>query len=212
MRTPPKLSDLHEWLRWRVNELAVTHSTANPGTAMCLIWGHRTPSEQNTAYKAGRSRLDGVRKFSLHNYLPSLAADVWIYSGADDEDDVVYEGRPPKSDGLSLELLQKGSLRRWYIPMGGLAKDVGLEAGALWVTFRDGPHVQVPKAQRMMLVQDALNAKGFDVGPSDGIIGPRTKGAIQKAKEESGLTKPFKSRLMPVSPSLWAWLHGEELA
>ena len=212
MRTPPKLADLHEWLRWRVNELAVTHSTANPGTSMCLIWAHRTPAEQNTAYKAGRSKLDGVKKCSLHNYLPSLAADLWIYSGADDEDDVLYEGRPPKSDGLSLELLQKGSLRRWYIPMGGLAKDVGLEAGALWVTFRDGPHVQVPKAERMKLVQDALNAKGFDVGPSDGIIGPRTRAAIKAAKEESGLTKPFKSRLMPVSPSLWAWLHGEELA
>ena len=59
----------------------------------------------------------------------------------------------------------------------------------------------------MKLVQDALNAKGFDVGPSDGIIGPRTRAAIQAAKEESGLIKPFKSRLMPVSPSLWAWLH-----
>tara|TARA_R110000751_G_scaffold31106_3_gene79142 strand:+ start:931 stop:1572 length:642 start_codon:yes stop_codon:yes gene_type:complete len=212
MRTKPYLSDLHEWLRWRVNEVAVVHGIANPCTSMCLIWGHRTLGEQNAAYRAGRSKLDGINKFSLHNYLPALAADLWVYSGDEDgECEALYEGRPPKGAGLSLELLQKGSLRRWYIPMGRLAKTVDLEAGALWLTFRDGPHVQVPKAQRMMLLQDVLNSKGFDVGASDGIIGPRTRSAIQAAKKESGLVDPFKSRLMPVSPKLWAWLHGQEL-
>ena len=212
MRTKPRLEDLHPWLRWRLNELAVAHRAANVDTSLCLIWGIRSIREQQSAYKAGRSKLDGVRKFSLHNYSPSLAADVWVYSNADDDDPEIYEGRPKRSEGLSLELLQKGSLKRWYIPLGKLAEDIGLEAGALWRTFRDGPHVQVPKKQRMKLVQEALNANGFDVGPSDGIIGPRTRAAIAKANKEAGVLGTFKSRLMPVHPDLWAWLHREDVA
>jgi len=211
-RTKPRLEDLHPWLRWRLNELAVAHRVANVDTSLCLIWGIRSIREQQSAYKAGRSKLDGVRKFSLHNYTPSLAADVWVYSNADDEDPEIYEGRPKRSEGLSLELLQKGSLKRWYIPLGKLAKDLGLEAGALWRTFRDGPHVQVPKKQRIKLLQDALTAKGFDVGPSDGIIGSKTWGGIVLAQHKSGILDNFKSRLMPVHPDLWAWLHGKDIA
>jgi len=207
MRTEPKLCDLHPWLRWRVNELAVTHRLANPDAAICLIWGHRSPAEQDAAFKAGRSKLDGVRKFSLHNYKPSLAADVWVYTNADCCDPTLYENRPKRSEGLDLQLLQKGSLRRWYIPMGKLAKDLGLEAGALWRTFRDGPHVQVPKKDRMKMVQDALNAKGFNAGPADGIIGPKTRSAIMAAQQKSGLVGRFRSKSMPVDPDLWAWLH-----
>jgi hypothetical protein len=109
---------------------------------------------------------------------------------------------------MSLQLLQKGSLKRWYIPLGKLAADIGLEAGALWRLFRDGPHVQVPKADRMLLVQSALKAKGFDVGPCDGIIGARTRRAIVDAQEKSGITVSYKSRLMPLHPLLWAWLHA----
>ena len=209
MRTPPKLEDLHPWLRWRVNELSVCHRSTAPDTTLCLIWGHRSVAEQHSAYKAGRSKLDGVKKFSLHNYKPSLAADLWVYTNADCCDPALYENRPPKSEGMSLQLLQKGSLKRWYIPLGKLASDIGMEAGALWRTFRDGPHVQVPKHQRMVLVQDALKAKGFDVGPCDGIIGPRTRSAIMAAQQKSGLVGRFKSSLMPVDPDLWAWLHKD---
>ena len=210
MRTPPKLEDLHPWLRWRVNELSVAHRTANPGTSLCLIWGHRSPAEQSAAYRAGRSKLDGIKKFSLHNYSPSLAADVWVYTNADDEDPDLYENRPKRSEGLSLQLLQKGSLKRWYIPLGKLAEGIDLEAGALWRTFRDGPHVQVPKLQRMKLVQEALNSKGFDAGVVDGIIGPKTRSAIMAAQQKSSLLGTFRSRLMPVHPDLWEWLHEEE--
>ena len=209
-RTKPRLEDLHPWLRWRLNELAVAHRSANVDTSLCLIWGIRSVKEQQAAHKAGRSKLDGVRKFSLHNYTPSLAADVWVYSNADDEDPEIYEGRPKRSEGLDLELLQKGSLKRWYIPLGKLAKDLGLEAGALWRTFRDGPHVQVPKKQRIKLLQDALTAKGFDVGPSDGIIGSKTWGGIVLAQQQSGILDSVKSRLMPVHPDLWQWLHEKE--
>jgi hypothetical protein len=162
------------------------------------------------AFKAGRSKLDGVKRFSLHNYMPSLAADVWVYTNAGDES--LYENRPPRDEGLDLQLLQRGSLRQWYMPLGNLAVDLDLEAGALWRRFRDGPHVQIPKAQRMKLVQEALNQRGFSAGIVDGDIGPKTRAAIESAKGESTIHGYFKSSLMPVHPDLWAWLHREEVA
>ena len=210
MRTPPLLKDLHPWLRWRVNDIAVSHRISLPDASLCLIWAHRSTDEQKAAYAAKRSKLDGVRKFSLHNYRPSLAADLWVYTGSDDDDPVLYEGRPSKKEGLSLQLLQRGSLKVYYIPMGALAREAGLEAGALWRLFRDGPHVQVPKLQRMKLLQDALNTKGFAAGMADGIIGPKTKAAINKAADEAGEPGYFRSSLMPVRPSLWEWLHEED--
>ena len=207
MRTPPRLEDLPPWLRWRINDIAVSHRISLPDASLCLIWGHRSVEEQKAAYAAKRSKLDGVRKFSLHNYRPSLAADLWVYTGSDDDDPILYEGRPSKKEGLSLQLLQKGSLKRYYIPLGALAREAGLEAGALWRTFRDGPHVQVPKKERMKLLQDVLNSRGFDVGVADGIIGPKTKAGIEKAADLSGERGYFRSSLMPVTPALWAWLH-----
>ena len=36
-------------------------------------------------------------------------------------------------------------------------------------------------------VQDALEAKGFDPGPIDGIAGPRTKAAIRKFQNRFGM-------------------------
>jgi hypothetical protein len=207
MRTPPKLSDLHPWLRERVLLLSESHRTANPGTALCLIWGIRSVEEQQKAYKAGRSKIDGKRKFSLHQY--GLAADLWVYTEA--QETTLYENRPPKSDGLELQLLQKGSLRRWYIGLGHLAEMEGLEAGALWRTFRDGPHVQVPKHERIVLLQDALNGRGFNVGDPDGAVGPKTRAGIRAAAKEANLDVGSNGRLMPVRPQLWHWLQGGDL-
>lgn len=206
MRTPPRLEDLHPWLRWRINDVAVSHRISLPDASLCLIWGHRSVDEQKAAYAAKRSKLDGVRKFSLHNYLPSLAADLWVYTNSDDDDSILYEGRPSKKEGLSLQLLQKGSLKRYYIPLGALAREAGLEAGALWRTFRDGPHVQVPKRQRIVMLQRALTDNGYDVGGVDGILGAKTKKAIEGAKVESGI-KARAGGPMPIHPDLWEWLH-----
>ncbi|ANS05341.1 L-alanyl-D-glutamate peptidase [uncultured Mediterranean phage] len=204
MRTQPKLDDLHPWLRERVVALAGSHRTANPGTALCLIWGIRSAAEQQKAYKAGRSKINGTTKFSLHQY--GLAADLWVYTEA--QETSLYENRPPKRDGLQLQLLQRGSLRAWYIPMGYLAEMEGLEAGALWRTFRDGPHVQVPKHERIVLLQDALNGRGFNVGDPDGAAGPKTRAGIRNAAAEAGLSGDRNGRLMPVRPELWHWIVG----
>jgi hypothetical protein len=98
--------------------------------------------------------------------------------------------------------------RTWYIPMGYLAEMEGLEAGALWRTFRDGPHVQVPKRQRIVMLQRVLTDNGYDVGGVDGILGPKTKKAIEGAKVESGI-KARAGGPMPIHPDLWEWLHRD---
>ena len=201
------MKDLVPWLRSRVNALAVSHRATNPGTSLCLIWAHRSTAEQAMAYRAKRSKINGTSKFSLHNYLPALAADLWVYTEAQDVD--LYENRPPKSHGLELQLLQRGSLKNWYIPMAHLAEMEGMEAGALWRTFRDGPHVQVPRRERTVLLQDALAVKGFDVGGIDGILGRNTRTAISRAQLASGISNNSRG-LMPVHPDLWAWLHQED--
>jgi peptidoglycan hydrolase-like protein with peptidoglycan-binding domain len=36
-------------------------------------------------------------------------------------------------------------------------------------------------------VQDALQAKGFDPGPIDGVAGPRTKAAVRKFQDRFGM-------------------------
>tara|TARA_R110000824_G_C15058502_1_gene662164 strand:+ start:134 stop:784 length:651 start_codon:yes stop_codon:yes gene_type:complete len=214
-RTAPRLEDLHPVLAAAVERLADTHRQAHPDTSMCLIWAHRTPDEQRAAHQAGRSKLDGVRRMSLHNYRPALAADVWVYTGGDDESPILYEGRPPKRDGMELQLLQRGSLRRWYMPMGKLAEEQGLEAGAMWRTFRDGPHIQMSRSDRVKALQMVLAERGYSPGPVDGICGGKTCAAVAVAGMASGRSWKVSTRqmrLMPCHPELWAWLHRPEKA
>lgn len=207
-RTPPRLADLHPRLATAVTALADAHRDTNPGTALCLIWGLRTPEEQQRAHAAGRSKIDGKTRHSLHAY--GLAADLWVYTDA--EDARLYENRPPKAEGLQLQLLQRGSLRRWYIPLGRLCAEVdpSLESGALWRTFRDGPHVQIgPRAERVKLLQAALADHGFEVGAIDGADGPKTRAALQDAGEQAGCAwqaSRRQRRLMPCHPEIFRWL------
>ena len=104
-RTKPKLADLHPRLRERVADLVVEHERAFPERALCLIWAHRSTAEQASAFKAGRSKINPeAGRFSLHNYRPSLAADLWVYVEHSGSDQTFFEGRPPQSRSLALRL------------------------------------------------------------------------------------------------------------
>ena len=207
-RTSPCMTDLHPWLRRRVYELADLHEAAFPERSLALIWAHRTPQEQYSAYLAGRSKLNGRTRFSLHNYFPSLAADLWVYLDATGLDGVFYEGRPPRGKYSRLCLLKKGDFKNYYLPLAKLGKEAGLEAGAFWRRLRDGPHFQLPKKARFTACQQVLRERDFYHGKLDGIIGPRSLAAILDACDSSGINGIAKRRqLMPVTPELWSWLH-----
>lgn len=44
-----------------------------------VVCGHRSVEDQQAAYAAGRSMLDGVTKKSAHNYTPARAVDLVPY-------------------------------------------------------------------------------------------------------------------------------------
>ena len=208
MRTPPKLSDLVPELRSRVLELTALHGAAFPERALCLIWGLRSVQEQRAAYAAGRSKIDGVKRHSLHAY--GLAADLWVYTGDQPECHKLYEGRPTRSAGLQLQL-RRGALREFYRPMGALAREVGLESGAFW-RMGDGPHVQIEKIGRFKILQAALGAAGYSPGPVDGKPGKRTLAAIEAAGKDADLPWEVSwraRRLFPIPPELWAWVRTQ---
>ena len=208
-RTPPLLEDLHPWLRKRIKTLAEHHQLAFPERALTLIWGHRSQKEQRAAYSAGRSKLDGYNKLSLHNYYPALAADLWVYLDAPDTDGILSEGRLKRGTYERLCLLRRGDFKNYYLPLAKLSKKVGLEPGGLWRRFKDGPHHQVPKLYRYKLCQIALQKKGLYLGLIDGIIGPKTRAAIKAASIHAGLPYVARPKMLPVTAELWTWLNRE---
>ncbi|MBI1228213.1 MAG: M15 family peptidase [Bacteroidetes bacterium] len=57
--------------------------------------GYRSPEDQMKAYKAGRSKIDGVRTKSKHNYDPALAFDIYAFKNGRtsyDAKDMCYLG------------------------------------------------------------------------------------------------------------------------
>jgi hypothetical protein len=209
-RTNPRLNDIHPLLRSRVLAIAKDHRGHYPDRRLCLIWGHRTPAEQNKAYRKRRSRIDGVKRFGLHNYRPSLAADLWVYLYDDGGPDMdLHEDRPERDTYKRLCLLEPGDFGNYYRPMGLTAKDHELEWGGDWPSLRDGPHVQMNREDRIRALQAVLNACGFHAGGLDGIDGRKTRRAIKAAGRASGLKASVgwrQRRLMPIHPDTWAWL------
>jgi peptidoglycan hydrolase-like protein with peptidoglycan-binding domain len=45
----------------------------------------------------------------------------------------------------------------------------------------------MPSAGTVREVQQALQSKGFDVGPIDGVMGPRTSAALREFQQQQGL-------------------------
>lgn len=207
----PRLDDLHPWLRERIANLARAHQQRYPDRSLALITTWRSHAEELDAIAKGTSELS-PSQYSLHGYRPCLACDVWVYTDGPEVDGVLYEYRPDRDAGATLRLMQRGSLSDYYEPMGELAERHGLEWGGRWRTLRDGPHVQVPQAERIRLLQEALRSRGYYLdGLVDGLYGPRTERAVERATEDSGvgyLVGWRQRRLMPVHPDVWAWLHG----
>ncbi|OHE76917.1 MAG: hypothetical protein A3F67_05125 [Verrucomicrobia bacterium RIFCSPHIGHO2_12_FULL_41_10] len=91
---------------------------------------YRSPQAQNDIYQIGRTKpgsivtnIDGLTKFSKHNYFPSLAIDVFVTMAGK-----VAAIWDPKV----------------FDPLGELAEKYGLIWGGNWKDFVDKPHIELP--------------------------------------------------------------------
>lgn len=59
----------------KILELAIKRSDVDFG----VTEGHRSLERQQQLFKEGKSKIDGINKKGMHNYNPSLAADLYAY-------------------------------------------------------------------------------------------------------------------------------------
>jgi hypothetical protein len=147
------LAKMHPWLRARVERaIAVWRAAASAGEAIKLVESVRPLATQQSYHKAGKSKADGINRYSLHQYAPACAADVAVTRG-----------------GVYVASVSDPAWQRW----GACAEADGLEWGGRWQGLVDGPHVQIPLAERVKLVQAAVGVA------ADGDWGPRTTAAVE---------------------------------
>lgn len=111
----------------------------SPGKYLVLTTVYRSPEEQFSLFKKGRTNLpsgewqitdksqvvtnvDGYKNIGAHNYKPSRAIDV-----------AVVDNQTGKT------LWEENH----YLPLLEIARGVGLESGGGWQSIKDWPHLQV---------------------------------------------------------------------
>jgi len=129
-----RLSTCHEDLKTLMIE-AIKTSPYDFG----ISWGHRSPVKQLELYNQGRTEkgsivtyVDGYKKKSKHNYLPSFAADIICYVNGD----VTWSSAVYLEVGLHImevaeELFNDDKISN-RIAWGGN-----------WHKFKDWPHFQI---------------------------------------------------------------------
>ena len=116
---------------------ALVHEAKKQGITIKIISGTRTYAEQNTLYAQGRSqpgkRVTNARGgYSNHNF--GIAFDACIFDGS----------RPVWESPH-------------YQTLGTIGKELGLEWGGDWRTFKDKPHFQLrPTWAKNMREKDML--------------------------------------------------------
>lgn len=132
-KTSRNIKDAHPYLRqkWPMIQAAYKQAT---GKDLFLTCTHRSVEDQQALYAQGRTKpgkivtkVDGVTKRSQHNFYPSRAIDVCV-----DED----------PDVLKVKVSWDW---RSYLPLIEICKTLGLVSGGAWVTFKDWPHIELPK-------------------------------------------------------------------
>lgn len=91
-----------------------------------VVWGYRSPEDQDALFAKGRSQLKGGQ--SPHNHTPSRAVDLipypWDWGNVSTADMKRFE-----------ELVQ-------LMKIAARFEDYGLECGRDWKSFQDFPHFQ----------------------------------------------------------------------
>lgn len=116
------------------------YAQLTPTRHLILTTTYRSPEEQFTLYKKGRTmdtqghwvvqhpeqvvtNVDGLKVLGAHNYFPSRAIDVTVFDN--------QTGKPIWEESSYHCLLE-------------IAKGVGLESGGSWKSIKDWPHLQIP--------------------------------------------------------------------
>lgn len=123
------LSDADPALVERYLLLAEDFAREQVPASLIVTCTFRSVDEQAVLYAQGRTHpgkvvtnADGITRLSAHNYYPSRAIDVAV----------VIDG----------EVVWREAL---YEPLLALAKRHGLISGGSWKTFKDWPHIEMPK-------------------------------------------------------------------
>jgi len=146
------LEAMHPWLRERLAAaLAAWRKDAPAGQTITLVESVRALATQQKYHASGKSKADGVTRFSMHQFTPALAADVAVLRG-----------------GKYVQSASDSAWQRW----GTCARAQGLTWGGDWSGLVDCPHVEVPEKERVRLAQTAAGAV------PDGAWGPATERAI----------------------------------
>ena len=170
-------------------QIRAEYAAARPGWSLRVTCTGRTLREQQAAYKAGKSSLDGLRRWSLHQYA--------VFPMAIDHAVIAPDG------SISWEFAD-------YLLYGQLARGAGLTWGGDWPALRDGPHIELTPRARVWALQQALADRGYDPGAVDGFDGPRTQAALRAAEVDARRAVPgLPATVRPhwPHPDLWAWLH-----
>ena len=235
----PSLAELHPSLATALQSAARKYALSNPGRCLSLVWGHRSLQKQQEAHVDGKSKIDGITRFSLHNYSPALAADCWVTVTAMPDRPYLVCGRADKVKPpvglivLSSKLKMTGGLDlspsevfAEYKQYGraAVATTVGLphtrpgspvpwantlEWGGSWKKFVDGPHVQLAERDRYYLLQKMLAAGGWYNDALDGLFGPKTKRAVTEAGRHFNCRAAVSRGPLRCHPQLWRRLHDE---
>lgn len=111
-------------------ELMASYKRMFPNRDLLITCVYRSPEEQQRLYKQGRfgnpgnivTNCDGRKNLSKHNLFPARAVDFAVLDGGK----AVWDEAP-------------------FWPLGALARECGLVWGGDWTTFKDYPHVELPK-------------------------------------------------------------------
>lgn len=142
------ITDAHPYLQKCFPKIDLEYRRRNPDKYLKPVCTHRSTQEQAQLWLIGRrgvageskvTNVDGTTRIGNHNYLPSLAIDVGVFT-------------IDLMNGKEVYLKDVAS----YDAIGPIVKELGLRWGGDW-KMKDRPHIEVP----YHMVQKAL--KGVPV-------------------------------------------------
>lgn len=153
----PLISDMHPKLQELFKEFSAKMAEAGgPFALTCVL---RTKAEQEAYYAQGRKTLVEVNKLRQIAGMTMLLPSENKYTVTSTMNSKHFPDANGKSRAFDLVILKNGKTAVWdikwdgdkdgiadYLEAANIAREIGLEAGAFWKTFKDYPHQQLPSS------------------------------------------------------------------